>query len=105
MPVAAQQRFALGVEGWSHRDRPDGVVTYRCASSVCAAGSELSYKRQPHRPALTLSEFKEHHKRIAEQASGTGRLRELRISDAAERRIEGVRVLDIAALSGDDTNP
>lgn len=91
----AQERIALAVEGWTQQAKEDGVIAYRCASSICAAGSEVSYKRQPHRPALTLAEFQAHHQRIAEQAGGSGRLRELRISSPKERMVDGVRVLQL----------
>jgi hypothetical protein len=71
------------------------VIAYRCASSICAPGSEVSYKRQPHRPNLSLLDFEEHHRRIAAQASGGERVRELRISAPQERTLEGVRILQL----------
>ncbi len=75
--------------------KPDGVTAFRCAKSICAAGSEVSYKRQPHRPALTLAEFEAHDRRLADQNRGTGHIRDLRISAPHERVIDGVRVLQV----------
>ena len=91
----AQEHIALAIEGWDQQERSGGVIGYRCASSICAAGSDVSYKRQPHRPALTLAEFEAHHRGLAEQYKGTGRIRDLRISAPSERSIEGVRVLQV----------
>jgi hypothetical protein len=91
----AQDRIALAVEGWTATSKPDGIVAYRCASSICASGSEVSYKRQPHRPQLTLDDFRTHHERIAAQSGGVGRLRELRISAPQQRILDGVRVLQL----------
>jgi hypothetical protein len=91
----AQERVALAIEGWQAQTRSDGVVAYRCASSICAAGSEVSYKRQPHRMALTLAQFEAHHRQLAAQYRGTGRIRDLRISASSERVIDGVRVLQL----------
>jgi hypothetical protein len=94
-PASSQEHVALAVEGWATNTKAEGITAYRCASSVCAAGSEVSYKRQPHRPALTLAEFEAHHRRLAEQNRGTGRIRDLRISAPQERVIDGVRVLQV----------
>jgi hypothetical protein len=91
----AQDSIALAIEGWSVGAKQDGVIAYRCASSICASGSEVSYKRQPHRPGLSLDDFREHHERIAAQSSGTGKLRELRISSPQERVINDVRILQL----------
>jgi hypothetical protein len=91
----AQEHVALAVEGWQVQERSDGVVAYRCASAICAAGSEVSYKRQPHRAALTLAAFEAHHRQLAEQYRGTGRIRDLRISTPSERVVDGVRVLQL----------
>jgi hypothetical protein len=91
----AQERVILAIEGWQAQTRSDGVVAYRCASSICAAGSEVSYKRQPHRAALTLAEFEAHHRKLAQQYRGTGRIRDLRISTPSERIVDGVRVLQL----------
>ena len=62
--AAAQETIALAVEGWRTETRND-IVYYRCASQVCAAGSVVSYKQQPHRTALTLAEFENHHRGLA----------------------------------------
>src|SRR3712207_9360860 len=94
-PAFSQEHVALAVEGWVNHAKADGVTAYRCASSICAAGSEVSYKRQPHRTVLTLAEFEAHHRRLADQHRGTGRIRDLRISAPQERVIDGVRVLQI----------
>ena len=94
-PASSQDHIALAVEGWATNTKAEGITAYRCASSVCAAGSEVSYKRQSHLPALTLAEFEAHHRRLAEQNRGTGRVRELRISAPQERIIDGVRVLQV----------
>ena len=75
----AQEHVALAVIGWEPLAQDDGVTAYRCASSICARDSEVSYKQQPHRPALTLAEFERHHRQIAEQHRGRGSLRDLRI--------------------------
>jgi hypothetical protein len=58
---------------------------------VCAAGSVVSYKQQPHRTALTLAEFENHHRGLADQNKGQGRIRDVRIKDVKERSVEGVR--------------
>ena len=91
----AQEHIALAIEGWEQEERANGVVGYTCASAICAAGSDVSYKRQPHRPAITLGDFEAHHRRLAEQYRGTGRIRDLRISAPIERTIDGVRVLQV----------
>jgi hypothetical protein len=91
----AQDRIALGIEGWAAQVQEGGVIAYQCASSICASGSEVSYKRQPHRPNLSLRDFEEHHRRIAAHAGGSGRLRELRISAPQERVLGFVRVLQL----------
>ena len=91
----AQESVALAVEGWRVQER-DGVTYYRCASSICAAGSVVSYKSQPHRPALTLAEFENHHRGLAEHYGGTGNMRAVRVAEPKERTIEDVRVLQIS---------
>ena len=88
----AQETIALAIEGWRAETR-EGVTYYRCASQVCAAGSTVSYKEQPHRPALTLAEFEKHHRGLIEQNKGVGRIRDVRLSEIKERTIEGVRVM------------
>src|SRR5829696_5277429 len=55
----------LANTGWRSEAR-DGITYFRCASRICAAGSVVSYKRQPHRPALTLAEFEAHHRGLNE---------------------------------------
>jgi len=75
---------------------PDGVVYYRCASRICAAGSVVSYKVQPHRTTLTLADFETHHRGLAKANSGSGRIRDVRIVEPMARTIEGVRVLQVS---------
>ena len=94
-PAAAQATIALAVEGWRVQER-DGVTYYRCASRICAAGSVVSTKQQPHRPALTLAEFENHHLGLAKHTSGTGNMRAVRVSGLRERTLEDVRVLQIS---------
>jgi hypothetical protein len=94
--AAAQEATAIGIEGWSSRLRPDGVVAYRCASSQCAEGSSVSYKSQPHRPGLTLDEFEAHHRGLATRYAGTGRIAAVRVTDPKTRTLDGVRVLQIS---------
>jgi hypothetical protein len=91
----AQQAVALAIEGWRTETRND-IVYYRCASSICAAGSVVSYKRQPHRTALTLAEFETHHRGLAAQNKGQGRIRDVRIADVKQRTVEGVRVMQVS---------
>ena len=95
-PVSAQEAFALAIEGWQQRTGAGGVVYYRCASKICAAGSEVSYKVQPHRTALTLADFENHHRGLVKHNSGKGRIREARFIDAKQRTIAGVRILQIS---------
>jgi hypothetical protein len=94
-PALAQETIAVAVEGWRTEER-GGVVYYRCASKVCAAGSVVSYKPQPHRPALTLADFENHHRGLAKHYSGTDNMRAVRVSEPKERTIEDVRVLQIS---------
>lgn len=94
-PAAAQDTIALAVEGWQQREGSDGVVYYRCASRICASGSVVSYKAQPHRTALTLAEFDAHHRGLAERNTGTGRVRTAKVTNPQERTIDGVRVMQI----------
>jgi len=90
----AQDTIALAVEGWRAETR-DGVTYYRCASSVCAAGSVVSYKAQPHRTTISMAEFEKHHRSLAAQNKGAGRIRDVRLSDIKERIIQGVRVMQV----------
>ncbi len=94
-PLPAQTTIALAIEGWRTEER-DGVVYYRCASKACAAGSVVSTKPQPHRPALTLAEFENHHRGLAKHYSGTGNMREVRVTEPKQRTIEDVRVMQIS---------
>lgn len=91
----AQETVVLAIEGWRQEAR-DGVTYHRCASSICAAGSTVSYKQQPHRTTISLADFETHHRRLAEQNAGTGRVRAVRIAEPKQRTIEGVRVLQIS---------
>ena len=86
---------ALAVEGWQTQER-DGVTYYRCASKICAAGSVVSYKKQPHRPALTLAEFEAHHRGLVEQNKGRRTIRDVRLVEVRERTVEGVRVMQVS---------
>ena len=92
--AAAQTEVALAIDGWRSQAR-DGITYYRCASQICAAGSMVSYKKQPHRPALTLADFEGHHRGLAEHNKGSGRIRDVRVADARERTVEGVRVMQV----------
>lgn len=91
----AQETVVLAIEGWRQEER-SGVTYYRCASAICAAGSTVSYKSQPHRTTITLADFETHHRRLGEQNAGTGRIRAVRIVEPKERTVEGVRVLQIS---------
>ena len=93
--AAAQETIALAIEGWQQREGSDGVVYFRCASQICASGSVVSYKAQPHRTALTLAEFDAHHRGLAERNTGTGRVRTAKVSNPQERTVDGVRVMQI----------
>ena len=93
--ATAQEEVFLGINGWDRTAGYNGVVAYRCASSICADGSDVSYKRQPHRPAITLAEFEAHHRKLAAEYRGTGKIQDLRISEPKQRVIEGVRVLQV----------
>jgi hypothetical protein len=93
--ASAQETVAVAIEGWRQETRND-IVYYRCASQICAAGSVVSYKSQPHRTALTLAEFENHHKGLADRNKGQGRIRDVRIADVKQRTIEGVRVLQVS---------
>jgi hypothetical protein len=93
--AAAHETIALAVEGW-RTDSRDGIVYYRCASQICAAGSVVSYKQQPHRTTLTLADFEQHHRGLADQNKGVGRVRDVRIRDVKERTVEGVRVMQVS---------
>jgi hypothetical protein len=95
-PVSAQATIALAIEGWRQEARQDGTVYYRCASQICAAGSVVSYKAQPHRPALTLADFENHHRGLAKQYAGTGRMRDVRVTEPKQRTIEDVRILQVS---------
>ena len=94
-PAGAQEVIALAIEGWRQQSGRDAVIYYRCASQICAAGSVVSYKPQPHRTALTLADFENHHRGLAKHNAGTGRVRDARVSEPKQRTIEGVRVFQI----------
>ena len=93
--ASAQESIALAVDGWRTETRDD-IVYYRCASSICAAGSVVSYKAQPHRNTISLADFEKHHRGLAEQNKGQGRIRDVRIVDVIQRTVEGVRVMQIS---------
>jgi hypothetical protein len=94
-PASAQETIALAIEGWRTQER-DGVTYYRCASPICAAGSVVSTKPQPHRTELALDDFENHHRGLAQRYSGTGNMRQVRVTGPKQRTMEGVRVLQIS---------
>src|SRR5215207_7318847 len=94
--ATAQETIVLAINGWRQQTGQDGVVHFRCASQICAAGSAASYKRQPHRAALTLADFESHHRGLAERYQGAGRVHAVRIADPKQRTIEGVRVFQVS---------
>ena len=96
LPASAQERILLAIEGWRQQEGRDGIVYYRCASNICAEGSVVSYKAQPHRPAVTLAQFESHHRGLAKENAGTEKIRAVRIAEPKERKIDGVRVLQIS---------
>ena len=91
----SQETIALAIEGWRHEARND-VHYYRCASQICAAGSVVSTKEQPHRNTISMAEFEKHHRGLAAQNKGSGRIRDVRLSDIKERTVEGVRVMQVS---------
>jgi hypothetical protein len=93
--TAAQESIALAVEGWRTETRND-ITYYRCASQNCAAGSVVSYKRQPHRTTITIVDFENHHRGLAKQNTGQGKVRDVRISDVKQRLVDGVRVMQVS---------
>lgn len=97
LPLAAtaQETIALAVEGWTTETRNE-ITYYRCASSACAAGSVVSYKRQPHRTTITLVDFENHHRGLAKQNTGQGKIRDVRVSDVKQRVVDGVRVIQVS---------
>jgi hypothetical protein len=92
--AVAQETIALAIEGWRTETR-DEVVYYRCASRICAAGSVVSYKHQPHRTTISIADFEKHHRGLADHSKGQGRIRDVRISDMKQRTVDGVRVLQV----------
>lgn len=94
-PVTAQEATALAIEGWTAKSGSNGVIYYRCSSAQCAEGSVVSYKAQPHHP-VTLQQFEQHHRQLAEQNKGQGRIRDARVTAAKQREVDGVAVLQIS---------
>jgi hypothetical protein len=91
----AQEKVAVALEGWNASER-NGVTYFRCASSICANGSVLSYKEQPHRPALTLGEFERHQLGLAESNRNSGgRIKDVRVYGPKESTIQGVKIFSI----------
>ena len=90
------REIVLVVEGWRQEYDKDGHVYYRCASPICAVGSGVSYKGHQHQPALMLEDFEDDHRDLAEANKGRGHFRDVRISEARESTIEGVRVLQVS---------
>ncbi len=99
----AQETIALAIEGWRHEVRND-VQYYRCSSQICAAGSVVSYKEQPHRTTISMADFEKHHRTLVAQNKGAGRIRDVRLSDIKERTIEGVRVMQVSRQVDRDDN-
>ena len=97
--ASAQETIALAIEGWRQETR-DGVTYYRCASQICAAGSTVSYKAQPHRTTISMADFEKHHRGLAEQNRGSGNIRDVRLSEIKQRTVEGVRVLQVSREVG-----
>ena len=95
-PAFAQEAIVLAIEGWRQQAREDGSVYHRCASQICAAGSVVSTKPQPHRPGLTFAEFENHHRGLAKHYTGTGRMREVRIAEPKQRTVDGVRIFQVS---------
>jgi len=93
-PAAAQKGITLSVEGW-RTHTSEGTVYNDCASPTCAAGSEVSYKRQQHRATVTLPDFETHHRWLAGLNRDPNKIRDVRISDTKGRTIEGVRILQL----------
>ena len=93
--AVAQEAIALAIEGWRAETR-DGITYHGCASQICAAGSVVSYKAQPHRATISMADFEKHHRGLAEQNRGSGRIRDVRISDLKQRTVEGVRVMQVS---------
>lgn len=101
-PVSAQEAMALAIDGWTTQSGSDGVIYYRCASAQCAEGSVVSYKVQPHHP-VSLEQFEQHHQHLAQQNKGSGRIRDVRVTAAKQREVQGVAVLQISrAVEFDD---
>jgi hypothetical protein len=99
----AQDTIALAIEGWRHEVRND-VHYYRCASQICAAGSVVSTKEQPHRTTISLAEYEKHHRGLVAQNKGAGRIRDVSLSDIKERTVEGVRVMQVSRQVDWDDN-
>jgi hypothetical protein len=99
--TSAQETIALAIDGWRAETR-DGVTYYRCASRICAAGATVSYKAQPHRTTFSLADFEKHHRGLADQNKGSGRIRSIRfhIADILPRTmmadIDRPRILALA---------
>ena len=69
--AVAQEAIALAIDGWRAETR-DGITYYRCASQICAAGSVVSYKAQPHRATIYDSGFREAPSRSCRTEQGIG---------------------------------
>jgi hypothetical protein len=93
-PTHAHEVTALAIEGWTASEGKNDVVYYRCASAICAEGSVVSYKQQPHHP-VTLEEFERHHRRLADENKGSGQVRDAVVTAAQEREVDGVKVLQV----------
>src|SRR5215208_2963834 len=76
--VGQETKVVLAIEGWRSEAR-DGITYFRCASRICAAGSVVSYKRQPHRPTLTLADFEAHHRGLNEHNKARSNIRDVRL--------------------------
>src|SRR5215213_2898556 len=80
--VGQETKVVLAIEGWRSEAR-DGITYFRCASRICAAGSVVSYKRQPHRPTLTLADFEAHHRGLNEHNKARSNIRDCASSTSA----------------------
>lgn len=92
LPAGGQDVTALAIEGWRSDVGRDGVVYYRCSSDICAAGSVVSYKTQPHHD-VTLAQFEEHHRKLALSNTGVGAIRDASVDGFEERQVENVTIL------------
>lgn len=85
------------LQGWWQQNGANGVVYYICASDACGENSLMSFKAQQARTAtVTLAEFENRHRQVAARNKGVPGIRDVRIADAKERSVAGVRVLQVS---------